>query len=151
MIKVWLDLEDTIITNWDDGILLNPNKIKNWLDKNHIEDIDIWSFAIWNQQDKDFFVSSNMKTTIENALKRRINDFLSVEDMQSLIFDYERITYFSREEFMQLNSKKWSFIKYCLGYQMGHTCYLIDDAVPNQTIIDHNTNTTIHLVNIISI
>lgn len=151
-VKVWLDLEETIIDNWDSGLLINPGRIKKWLKSTYnVDEINIWSFAIWNEADKLEFVSTGMKAAIEKALECRIIDFPSVEDMQQLIEKYEGIIYDSRGEFMQLNQKRWSFMKYCLGYEPNTRCVLLDDAVPSWELIDWKTKTVVHLVNIIDI
>ncbi len=146
--EVWLDLEDTIITNWNEGLLLNPGKIKNWLDERDIKELRIWSFAIWDDKDKAHFVRSGMKRMIETALERPILEWPSVKEMQTLVEYYEGIIYDSRTEFMQLNSKKWSFIKYCLGHKKHTTCVLIDDAVPNMTIKELDLLLTIELIKV---
>ncbi len=151
MLKVWLDLEETIINNWNDGLFLgHVHKIKKWLDDNEIKEINIWSFAIWNDKDiLDF--ESHLKKQIELALGRPIVLYPSVEQMQKLVYQYEHTEYDSVWEFMQLNRKNWSFIKYCLGHHKDCKCILIDDAVPNQTLVDHDINLTIRLINVLSL
>ena len=152
VVKVWLDLEETIIDNWDSGLLINPGKIKKWLKSTYnVDEISIWSFAIWDDADKEEFVSSGMKEMIEKALECRIIDFPSVEDMQRRVEEYESIRYESRGEFMQLNQKRWSFMKYCLGYEPNTRCVLLDDAVPSWELVDWKTKTVVHLVNVIDL
>jgi len=56
--EVWLDLEDTIITNWNEALLTNNGKIKKWLDERDVKELRIWSFAIQNNNDKERFVRS---------------------------------------------------------------------------------------------
>ena len=151
-LKIWLDLEETIINNWYDGLLIRPGKIKHWLKSTYnVDEINIWSFAIWDENDKKEFVSSGMKEAIEKALECRIIDFPSVEEMQYKIEEYEGIKYDSRGEFMQLNQKRWSFMKYCLGYEPNTRCVLLDDAVPSWELIDWKTKTVVHLINVTDI
>ncbi|PPD55509.1 MAG: hypothetical protein CTY12_00605 [Methylotenera sp.] len=151
-IKIWLDLEETIINNWYDGLLINPGRIKKWIKSTYnVDEINIWSFAIYDEKDKAEFVSSGMKEAIEKALECRINDFLSIDEMRAKIEKHEGIKYDSREDFMQINGKKWSFIKYCVGYEPNARCVLLDDAVPSWELIDWKTNTVVHLINIIDI
>lgn len=146
--NVWLDLEDTIITTWAEGVLLRPSRIKQWLDEQGVKDIHIWSFAIWDETDKQIFLQSGMKDMIESALERSIDEFPSVKEMQAVIFKHERMMYESRTEFMQLNGKQWSFIKYCLGEYPGQCCILIDDAVSSLHIKDMKSGTEIQLINV---
>jgi hypothetical protein len=149
--KVFLDLEETIINSWNDKLFLHHvDKIRKWLDKNEIKEIHIWSFAIWDESDKQHFVTSRLMEDIETALGRPIISYYSVEEMQTKVEYYEGMIYDCRTEFMQINGKRWSFIKYCLGSHKDCECILIDDAVPNQTLIDHDKNLTIQLINVLS-
>jgi hypothetical protein len=153
-VKVWLDLEETIINNFDDGLFLgHVYKIKKWLDQKEIKEVNIWSFAIWDDKDIKSF-EFRLKEEIELALGRPIISYPSVEQMQKLVYHYESIEYDSRSDFMQLNGKRWSFIKYCLGNQYSfeaNECVLIDDAVPNQTLVDYDRNLTIQLINVLNL
>lgn len=145
--EVWLDLEETIIDNWWDALLINPNRIKRWLDERNVTELRIWSFAIGNDEDKRIF-ERVMKKPIETALGRPILEWPSVEEMQKLVERYEGIIYDSQTEFIQINSKKWSFIKFCLGNKTGEHCVLIDDAVPNLTIVEHDRHLKIDLIKV---
>jgi hypothetical protein len=122
---------------------MNVNVIKRWLDALEVKEINIWSFAIWTKEDKEFFVTSGMKEAIERALERDIVEFPSVEEMRAYVYEYEHITYDSQREFMTLNGKRWSFIKYCMVHRIGQHSILLDDAVPNLDVYDRNTHTTI--------
>ena len=146
--EVWLDLEDTIITNWNEALLTNNGKIKKWLDERDVKELRIWSFAIQNNNDKERFVRSGIKRMIETALERPILEWLSVEEMQTLVQYYDGIIYESQTEFRQIHSKQWSFIKFCLGSKKNMTCVLIDDAVANLKITEYDRLLDIHLVRI---
>lgn len=145
---IWLDLEETIINNWNDGLLINVSRIKKWLADNNISNIHIWSFAIWNDSDQLDFVDSGMKDSIERALDCKILTYMSVAQMEQAVYEYERFRYDSQSEFMQLNGKRWSFIKYCLLKHPTKKCILIDDAVPTLEMKVKKTQGEIHLINI---
>jgi hypothetical protein len=149
-VKIWLDLEETIINNWDDGLFINIIKIRKWLDKLGVDEINIWSFAIWNDKDINTF-EEQLKDNIEVIFNRRIVDYPSVEAMRAYVYGYERIHYDSQQEFMNLNGKRWSFIKYCMAYQIGQHSILLDDAVPNIDVYDRKTKTNIQLYNVVDI
>jgi hypothetical protein len=148
MIQVWLDLEETIINSWHEGLLMNVDKIKKQLELLNVCTVNIWSFAIWDEDDHNEFVKSGMKESIERALNVTINGWLCVDDIQKAVQKYENITYESRSDFMSLNGKHWSFIKYCLYKQRGHQNILIDDVVGNWLMSDADTNTIVQLINI---
>lgn len=146
--QVWVDLEETVINNWNDGFLLtHTHKIRKYLNLHEVSDIRIWSFAIWNDKDKTEFVDSGMKKSLEIALDVNIIEYPSVEEIQKLVFHYENTRYDSRSEFMSMNGKFWSFVKYCMGHQIGNHCVLIDDAVPDWRMSDFK-DTFIETINI---
>lgn len=152
-IEVWIDLEATIITNWHDGLLILPqiSNIRRWLNFRSVSEINIWSFAIWNDADKKEFVSSGMKDSIERILSRPIILYPSIEEMKHFVHAYESIQYDSRTEFIQLNGKLWSFVKFCLGNRTNKHMVLIDDAVPNMTIHKPDINLTIESIKVYDI
>jgi hypothetical protein len=148
MSQVWIDLEETIIDSWSSGLLINHHKIKNWLDTNNIDDINIWSFAIWDEKDQKEFVSSGMHESIERVLNRKILSSVSVTEMHKLVYQYEKVRYDNDTDFMSLNGKHWSFIKFCMGHHVGQDCILIDDCVPSWIIEDTKTGGKITLINV---
>jgi hypothetical protein len=147
---VYLDLEETIIDNWDSGLLINSSFIRKWLDANHLGDIHIWSFAIYNDQDKNDFVK-HLQDRICRVLNRSVLSYPSIAESMAVVFKYDHVQYESRFEFVQLNGKHWSFFKYCMMQHIGEHCILIDDAVPSWTLTDNKTGTTVELINILDI
>lgn len=147
--SVWLDLEDTVIDVWSSGRLLHDKiaKIKNLLADIKPKQINIWSFAIWHEKQQVEFVQSGMKESLELELGYLIDRFPNTEQMRAFAYDFESIHYDSTLEFMQLNGKAWSFIKFASLHQ-DTKFWLIDDAVPSLTVSNHQTNTTIHLLNV---
>ena len=146
--NVWLDLEQTIINNWQEGLLINSTAIRRWLNQHEVGDIHIWSFAIYNDKDLKDFVQSGMKEAIERILNRKILSHPSVEQMQQMVYKYERIKYDHWSEFTALNGKQWSFIKFCLGEHPDKKCVLIDDVVPSLEIKNVKTGGEIILINV---
>jgi hypothetical protein len=146
--KVFLDLEDTIITNWDEALLTNVNVITRWLESllDSRRTIQIHSFAIWDEKDKVHFVESGMKAMIEKALDVEIIEWLSIEEMQQIVEEWSGFRFSDRIDFMQLHGKHRSFEKICLARERDCRCILLDDAIPHRTIVDHERNLTIGLV-----
>lgn len=154
--KVFLDLEDTIITTWHEGLLINASSIREFLEKDEfilntsvtpvIEEVRIFSFAIWDNKDKEDFVTRHFKDMIERVLGVKVVEWLSVEDMQKIVEDWSGFKFYDRTDFMQLHGKHDAFIKVCLAREVNFNCVLIDDAVPSRTVIDHERNLEINLV-----
>lgn len=147
--SIWIDLEDTVIDNWSSGYLLHLNveKIKTFLNEKKPHRINIWSFAIWYEKQKLDFINSGMKESIECALESLIDQYPSIEEMRALVYDFEHIHYQDTNDFILLNGKAWSFIKFASLFS-DTEFFLIDDSVPSLTVQNRQTNTIIHLLNI---
>lgn len=147
-VEIWLDLEETIINNWDDAWLTHHvPKIKAWLDYHKPTKINIWSFAIWSEEDRDYFVNSGMKEVISNELGYRISKYPSMLDMMKWAKEYDGIHYENVHEFAQLNGKTWSFVKFGV-LQQNKKLFLIDDAVPHLEMKVPDNNVSIYLLNV---
>lgn len=147
-LKLFLDLEDTIITNWQEGTLINMAAIREWIGKMFETDeveVRIFSFAIWSDEDKARF-ENEMKEPIERALNVEIKEWLSILEMQAIVQEWLGLRYLDKVDFMSLNGKHGAFEKVCLARERNCECVLIDDAVPHRTIHDHTRNLTIELL-----
>ena len=144
--KVFLDLEDTVITTFDDGVLLHDhlNALQWWLDNQNLREVSIFSFAIWNEKDKEEFVKIH-KSVLERELNVKIVEWLSVDEMAKLSQEFSGI-HWDRLDFMQLRGKHGAFIDVCKSREKDTTCILIDDAIPFETLTNHTQNLVIKLV-----
>lgn len=50
--RVFIDLEETIIESWDNPILMDVSKLKNILSTLEISSVDVFSATVWNDADK---------------------------------------------------------------------------------------------------
>ena len=147
--KLFLDLEETIITNWSESVLVNAGAIKEWIDQMFETDrveVRMFSFAIWNDLDKLHFEMSGMKAMIERALDVVIVEWLSVDEMRKIVEEWSGIQYFDTTDFVSMNGKHGCFEKVCLARETNAECTLIDDVVPDRSIIDRTRNLEIHFV-----
>lgn len=137
-------------------MLINVSAIREFLNRDEfilntsvtpvIEEVRIFSFAIWDNKDKEDFVTRHFKDMLERALGVKVVEWLSVEDMQKIIENWSGFKFLDRTDFMQLHGKHDAFIKVCLAREVGVNCVLLDDAVPSRTVIDHERNLEINLV-----
>ncbi len=147
---IYLDLEETIINNWYDGLILgsNVNRICNTI-KERLQPFDsmhIWSFAIYNEEEVKEF-NWRLRPELEIVMRCKFDTIFSVDSIRELVKEYENINYDSRAEFMQLNNKFYSFIKYCQLYKNFHMV-LFDDCVPNMIMQIPDKNLTIETIKI---
>lgn len=76
MNTLFLDLENTILTpnfsGWQDCELINIDKIIKFINNNNITVVNIFSFALHNNQDKELFII-HCRELIESAIKHHLN------------------------------------------------------------------------------
>ena len=151
-LSIWIDLEETLINNWDDKYFLQSTRaIRKWLSEvQGLTEINIWSFAIWDNTDIQHFEKSGLKKDIEEVLRFPIAQYPSVDEIQKMVYSYDKYKYNSRNEFMQLNGKMWPFMKFALQYK-NTRFVLIDDAVPNMTVNEEDNNASIQFINVTSL
>lgn len=150
--KFFFDLEETLITDWHDPVLCNVQKVRAWITANDVKEANIFSWAVWDEADIEVF-NRDLKHWLEDSfgfkiigvvskgaaikvvckhkgLKININDGLDVADVANFF------------------GKHGIFTEWCLAWGRDCTCVLLDDVVPNRTIVDADRNVTIKLVNV---
>lgn len=143
--KIFLDLEDTVITTWEDGTLINSQVVRGWLDGFNVTQVRIFSFAIWNAKDSMDFVTKGHKAALERALEVDIVEWLSVEEMVEISRAHTQIQWMDRQDFMQLRGKHGAFFDVCKARESDCMCILLDDAVPHETLLVHHKNLELEL------
>jgi hypothetical protein len=144
----FLDLEETIINSWHDQRLCNVSKIKKLLKNNFVENISIFSFAIWNEKDRQEFISS-LKDPIQRALDVNIGNIPTQEEILKDIVKFTGCKW----ELQELScvcvwGKHRLFLDFCQFNFKNTTCVLVDDVVPNLTFINKDINLTVDLINV---
>lgn len=130
---VFLDLEETLIDNWENGWLL-LRKIKAIRDLCAPFDakVGLMSWAVWDEKDKAKF-NSELRPELEKALGMKFSDEFvwSMDDWakQLLVFHGKKdflvricLTFFGKEEVLFMLSR-------CHPAFKGHTVILFDDTV----------------------
>ena len=151
-----MDLEDTVIDRFD----RNPIKLVNipyvvkYLTDNNISDVEIFSFAIWGEKEKDDF-KNNMKSILEKELNVTIsNEVLTLDRLIRIFSSNKKTNQIAFNDFFQFVDKTTMFIEYVkyLSYRdlkLKDTQYiLIDDLVMDTLVHFKNRNLQIELVNV---
>lgn len=147
---VFLDLEQTIIASFDDPFLINVQSIKQFLQERNITEVGIFSFAIWDQKDQYTF-KDHIKPAIELALGVTVKTWPTLQDMVRADREFTGVRFDTELEthrFTQLRGKKDGFLHYVQHKYNFKKAILIDDVVPNLTIIDRDRDRTIELWNV---
>lgn len=148
MTKVFLDLEETIIVSWHNPTLINVRAIKTWIDRMVVRPttVNIFSFAIHNDTDRDVFVKHGIQRMIEEALELEVDEVLTVPEAMKIVTSWNGLHFDGVTDFIQVMGKHGAFEKVCLARESNCKCVLVDDAIPNRTILDHQRNLQIDLL-----
>jgi len=147
---VWIDLEQTIIASFADPVLCNVTRIRNFLKKNGVKVVHIFSYAIYNEHDQEVFVR-DMKPAIEEALGVEVMTWPTVKDMIRADFRFTGTRFdpdFEVCEYIQLRGKQQGFINYIQSRCNFKRAVLIDDVVPDQTLVDRRKGWQIEFYNV---
>lgn len=147
MKSLFLDLENTVITSWNDVCLINTDAIRKFIRRQDVDHVNIFSFAIWNVDDLARF-QRIFQPLLESALDTRIVGVPTVSDMMDVDNEHHRMVFDNACDFITTRTKKDAFINWVNATCTQQDCILVDDVVPDVTITDRLTNRKIHLVNI---
>jgi hypothetical protein len=145
-VKLYLDLEDTIVDNWDDFLFLPSKceKIRNFIKDHEISDITIFSFAIDDGKDVDIFINQH-KADVERFIDAEITNIVPVSDIINVLYRSLHPSKYAVKSF----GKQQVFLNY-IDWVMDDNCdyVLIDDMVANVTVKHHDSNNIVSLINI---
>lgn len=151
---ILLDLEETVIDSWANGSLCNIQKIKSFLNsplmKEINQDITIFSFAIWNDTDKDVF-NKRFHDILENVLERKIVAVPTVENMMVNDTKITGVRFDSITDFVSIRGKVGAAISWCNHFHKNETVIFIDDVIPNATWSNLDNKMVIDFFNVNSL
>lgn len=145
--NVFLDLEETVLNNWEDGLLVNIDKVSAWLDKLNVTKVHLFSFAVWNDKDKDRF-NQEFKLPLEKALGVTFVDSPSVEDFMDADRQVTGVRLDHLWEYCQVRGKVDGFRSWCKLNFDGQHNVLLDDVVPNATWHNADSGLELQYVNV---
>lgn len=137
MTTLWFDLEETLIESWDKPFVINQEKIFNFLKEFPCDEIGIFSFAIWDDKDREFF-NFQMKMNIEETFGIKISRVSTKQELFQAIKNNHRCQ-FSFEDFHDFWDKEKCFVDWIRKTNFG-THILIDDMVEDCEIKFKNCN-----------
>lgn len=142
--KFFFDLEETLITEFDNPVIINREKVKNlWVPPK----VGIFSFAIWNETDRIQFTNF-MKPMLEDVFEFVITEVPTMDEITKLI-KTKWIAIQDRDDVFDFFDKERAFIEYCRLMYPNDNCILIDDRVDNITLRNGLvTGTEIKTINI---
>lgn len=145
--QIFLDLEGTVINQWATAIPINVEPIRKFLRDHNVNEVRIFSFAIWHPHDVENF-KDRIGPMLEDLLDVRISGIVSVADMRCSDTQFTGVHFDSETDFIAIRGKDGAFTTWCLANHRGQESVLIDDVVPNRSLKDFDTETIITTVNV---
>lgn len=144
---LFLDLENTIIDTWDTcNLASNHEVIKNWIKENNFDEVHVFSYAIWNEDDVNTFDRPEFRGWLESVFEIKFNDnILTIDKMIKLCNNNLRII-MDRDDFFAFMKKDIAFRLICEQLFHECDCFLLDDMVKNTSLFIGN-----HLINTIDV
>ena len=145
--NMFLDLEGTVIEDWDSFRLMTENirSIRHALEHRKIKEVHIFSFAIHDEADVARFVSE-LQPTLERHLQVPIVGVHTIQEMKHVDEVWRGCRLFDMSEFILLRGKQGAFESWAASKHPGQSSALIDDVVPNLILnnLDTQTQTWFH-------
>lgn len=145
--KLFLDLENTLIDEWGSNkLLLNKiTIIKQFIKKHSIKEATIFSFALTNEKDFIYF-----KENLQNILEKELNIKLKVVLIENIFNELMKIfgikaKFYELRDIYLFNQKSDMFTHLIKHLKNIHneTFVLFDDKVDNTSVLLNDTHTKI--------
>jgi hypothetical protein len=147
MNNVFLDLEQTVLSSWDEGVLVNKTKVHDFLKEQKATGFHVFSFAVWNDDDVNEF-NRRFKTFLENALDCKVLSCFSCADFRKADTELTGVRFDDLTDFISVRGKVGAFQSWCELNFSGQSNVLVDDVVPNAVWNNFTTKTKCVFVNV---
>lgn len=152
--EVYIDLEMTVIDNFQNGRLVNIERLQALLSTQYDRlNLRIFSFAIFNEAHKQDFLE-RLAPKIEAALGGKIIEVVTIEQMMLADLAYSGVRFDIKNgcdvtDWLSIRGKVDGFRNYVLNKNATNTHYvLIDDVVPNLKLTYQDTWNVLYYINI---
>lgn len=141
---ILLDLEATIIPVWDDFYPIPGNcaKIKEFNQDFKADEVGLFSWAVWNQRDKD--VWNRVKEDFEIEMDLKFDHCWSIEDYIEMVRTNKGPVGMDKFDFFDFYDKEMClFVLMNCGWLSGYDVVLFDDVVKPSVTTFENSKLTI--------
>lgn len=136
---LYLDLEDTIIDDWMlqySCNAVNTDKVRRWIKEIGVTEARLFSFAISNQDDVNFF-DRVLKSWLEVILEIKIDtaDCFTTEILERTMRK-SGVVFENEHECMLMMGKDWGFQRFMeiTRETEGFEAWFLDDVIETKTI-----------------
>lgn len=123
-----LDLEGTVIISYHDPFLINIEKVKEFIKKHNIEEIHIFSHALYDKEELNYY-HTNIHPYLEQSLDVHICKIPTVKEIMKVVGEVDKNVPSTVAQYLYSYEKKESFFSYCKGFDKTANHILIDDCV----------------------
>lgn len=152
---LFIDLEETLITNWYDSHLGKKQKVETLLCE-HFPGYPngkkifaaVWSFAITNDKDRDRFRSEMMNWLSDNY-HLHFTEIITTEEIEKCTKEFTSLLFETWHEISQIYGKDGTLEHWVRSNPWRDSeIILLDDTVENKRISFYDTNTHITYVKV---
>ena len=146
--EIWfLDLEETIITDFRSPVIMNLEVVKEHFQKVGVSQVHVFSAAIWDEREKKEFNQPNFKPWLERVFGLEIVSFPTMKEVMDEIL-WKTGTFWELTDFIAIWQKRRAFQDFCRLVHPDKNCFLIDDSVENEIILNRDSGRFIELIQI---
>jgi len=140
--KVFIDLEETLIVDWSDRRIIpkNINKIKSFLTKNNIKEVTLFSLAVRRIREKDIF-ERELAEWLEQWLEAKIIITEFDKDFLEPVLKKHNIKMQLGDSLLDIfpiNPKRDIFCEWCFMQENETEFILFDDMIDDCIIKCNN-------------
>jgi hypothetical protein len=131
---LFLDLEETIIRSWDKPFLINVDKIYAFIMDHQFDSVNIFSYAIYGQDDVKTFNSYAYRDVIEDYLGVKIELVPTCEEIYRSYCNVMKRVALDGDSVHDFCTKEIGFHYYCRDKFENAYCVLLDDTVEHTSV-----------------
>ena len=140
----FFDLEQTLMESWECPVPMNKQLVDEWKENFSISEIFIFSFAIWDEKDKETF-NSQMKWRLEKFFGFTIVDVVTKDEVFQTIKNHRKIA-MDEHDFTDFFNKENSFLEWARIKFEDDKIFLFDDMVSNMSVTDSDKQLEINFI-----
>ena len=154
---LFLDLEQTIISSWNDPHIINAKAIRDHIEHSNYDEFSIFSFAVYHNEDRHTCINHpDFVPKIARCLDIQINvEYIpTIEELRILLCRQFNLPpgRVDRDDFFCFSNKDTAFFNYCRQSFKDCECTLIDDAIWDETVVSiASKNLVMRTINVLSL
>lgn len=142
----FFDLEETLVRSWSNPVLVNLARVREFLERHAVQEIHVFSFAIYDAEDQVEFVRS-FKPHLERALNVRILSWPCVDELcqHTVAMGGPAL---SRLDYLREWGKVRAFVDHVRSQGFSGHAVLVDDAVPDVVTVERRSGHMVECLNV---